>query len=111
MPGEANPKSTTENTASIALDLPRRDFVTTASAAAGGLALAQGSARAASVHADTANLPPYGNGTLLPGIRSRRIANVNGLTVHILEAGYEIPGRPAVLLLQASRNSPTAGAR
>src|SRR6266700_7826990 len=99
MPREANPKSTTENTASLALDLSRRDFVTTASAAAGGLALAQGSARAASVHADTANLPPYGNGTLPPGIRSRRIANVNGLTVHILEAGYEIPGRPAVLLL------------
>ncbi|MBV8049666.1 MAG: hypothetical protein JOZ80_00680 [Acidobacteriaceae bacterium] len=45
-----------------------------------------------------ANLPPYGNGTLPPGIRSRRIANVNGLTVHILEAGYEVPGRPAVLL-------------
>jgi hypothetical protein len=99
MPGEANPKSTTENTASLALDLSRRDFVTTASAAAGGLALAQGSARAATVHADTANLPPYGNGTLPPGIRSRRIADINGLTVHILEAGYESPGRPAVLLL------------
>src|SRR5258708_120558 len=46
-----------------------------------------------------ANLPPYGNGPLPPGIRSRRIADVNGLTVHILEAGYESPGRPAVLLL------------
>jgi pimeloyl-ACP methyl ester carboxylesterase len=32
-------------------------------------------------------------------IRSRHIANVNGMTVHILEAGYETPGRPAVLLL------------
>src|SRR5262249_42179117 len=97
MPEEANPKSITENTASIALDLSRRDFVTTSSAA--GLRLAKGSARAAPVHADITNLPPYGNGPLPPGIRSRRIANVNGLTVHILEAGYEIPGRPAVLLL------------
>jgi pimeloyl-ACP methyl ester carboxylesterase len=44
-------------------------------------------------------LPPYGNGTLPPDIRSRAIANVNGLTVHILEAGYETAGRPAVLLL------------
>lgn len=44
-------------------------------------------------------LPPYGNGTLPAGIRSRQIANVNGMTVHILEAGYETPGRPAVLLL------------
>ena len=99
MPGEAKPNSVTENTASLALDLSRRDFVATASVAAGGFALVQGSAHAATIHADIANLPPYGNGTLPPGIRSRRIANVNGLTVHILEAGYEVPGRPAVLLL------------
>jgi pimeloyl-ACP methyl ester carboxylesterase len=46
-----------------------------------------------------AKLPPYGNGTLPAGIRSRSIANVNGLGVHILEAGYETGGRPAVLLL------------
>ena len=45
------------------------------------------------------DLPPYGNGTLPPGIRSRRIAGVNGLTVHMLEAGYETPDRRAVLLL------------
>jgi pimeloyl-ACP methyl ester carboxylesterase len=44
-------------------------------------------------------LPPYGHGTLAPGIRSRMITNVNGLTVHILEAGHETPDRPAVLLL------------
>jgi pimeloyl-ACP methyl ester carboxylesterase len=98
MPGEAQPNSVTENTASP-LDLSRRDFVATASAAAGGFALAPGSAPAATVGTDIANLPPYGNGTLPPGIRSRPIANVNGLTVHILEAGYEVPGRPAVLLL------------
>jgi pimeloyl-ACP methyl ester carboxylesterase len=48
---------------------------------------------------DAAELPPYGNGTLPPDIRSRAIANVNGLTVHCLEAGYETTGRPAVLLL------------
>ena len=45
-------------------------------------------------------LPPYGNGTIPAGIRSRAIvANVNGLNVHMLEAGFERPGRPAVLLL------------
>jgi pimeloyl-ACP methyl ester carboxylesterase len=27
------------------------------------------------------------------------LSNVNGLTVHVLESGYEVPGRPAVLLL------------
>jgi pimeloyl-ACP methyl ester carboxylesterase len=46
-----------------------------------------------------ANAQGYGNGTIPAGIRSRQIANVNGLSVHILEAGYETPGRPAVLLL------------
>jgi pimeloyl-ACP methyl ester carboxylesterase len=46
-----------------------------------------------------AHLPPYGNGTLPPDIRSRMIAGVNGMTVHILEAGFATPGRPAVLLL------------
>jgi len=46
-----------------------------------------------------ADLPTYGNGTLPADIRSRSIANVNGLTAHILEAGYETAGRPAVLLL------------
>src|SRR5499433_2956031 len=45
------------------------------------------------------DLPPYGNGTLPSGIRSRLIAGVNGLTVHLLEAGHEAPGRPALLLL------------
>ena len=48
---------------------------------------------------DFSTLAPYGNGTLPPGVRARHIAGVNGLTVHILEAGYETPGRPAVLLL------------
>src|SRR4029077_19765560 len=99
MPGEENPNSVTENQASFATDMSRRDFVTTVSVATGGFALTQRSAHAAIVRTDIANLPPYGNGTLPPGIRSRPVANVNGLTVHILEAGYEVPGRPAVLLL------------
>ena len=78
----------------------RRGFVATASAAAlGGLTLAQNSARAAIVRTEFSNIPPYGNGQVPSGIRSRHIANVNGMTVHILEAGYETTGRPAVLLL------------
>ena len=56
-------------------------------------------ARAAVVRTEFSTLPPYGNGTIPAGIRSRQIANVNSMTVHILEAGYETPGRPAVLLL------------
>src|SRR6188474_629411 len=45
------------------------------------------------------SLPPYGNGTLPAGIRSRMVDNNNGLMVHVLEAGYETPGRPCLLLL------------
>ena len=68
--------------------LSRREFVGVAAAAAGfarfGTAQTSG---------------PYGNGTIRAGIRSRTLANVNSLTVHMLEAGYETPGRQAVLLL------------
>jgi pimeloyl-ACP methyl ester carboxylesterase len=62
-------------------------------------ALAPVVARAAIVRTDLATLPPYGNGTISPGIRSHVVENVNGLNVHTLEAGYETPGRPLVLLL------------
>jgi pimeloyl-ACP methyl ester carboxylesterase len=79
-------------------DLSRRGFVASATAvAAGGMSLAQATARTTQV--DMAGLPPYGNGTLPPSIRSRVIAGVNGMNVHILEAGHETPGRPALLLL------------
>ena len=38
--------------------------------------------------------------SLLPaGIRSRFVDGVNGLRMHVLEAGFEEAGRPAVLLL------------
>ena len=72
--------------------LSRRDFLVTASTAVGGLTLAPAFAKAQA-------LPPYGNSTFPAGVRSRGIGNVNGLTVNILEAGYETPGRQAVLLL------------
>src|ERR1051326_9075236 len=81
-----------------ASDLSRRGFVATATAvAASGLSLAPAPARTTQV--DMTSLPPYGNGTLPPSIRSRIIAGVNGMNVHILEAGFETPGRPALLLL------------
>jgi hypothetical protein len=48
---------------------------------------------------DPVTLPPYGNGTLAPGIRSRMEFNINGLSMHVLEAGFDEPDRPLVLLL------------
>src|SRR3954451_22946528 len=40
---------------------------------------------------DAARLPP--------GIRSRFVEGINGLRMHVLEAGFETRGRPCVLLL------------
>jgi len=44
-------------------------------------------------------LPPLPAAALPAGIRSRFIDNVNGLRMHILEAGFETAGRPAVLMI------------
>lgn len=41
----------------------------------------------------------YSEGTLPQGARSRMIQGVNGLDVHVLEAGHERPGQPLALLL------------
>lgn len=44
-------------------------------------------------------LPSFPDELLPAGVRSRFIPNVNGMTVHVLEAGYDEPGRPCVLLV------------
>lgn len=41
----------------------------------------------------------YGQELLPQGVRSRLVDNNNGCTLHVLEAGFEQPGRPCVLLL------------
>jgi pimeloyl-ACP methyl ester carboxylesterase len=41
----------------------------------------------------------YDAGVLPSGVRSRFVSNINGLRMHVLEAGFETSGRPAVLLL------------
>src|SRR3982075_373854 len=84
--------------------LSRRALLAGASGV-GALAFAAAApARGAVVNTDFRGLPPYGNGTLPAGVRPRLIANVNGLTVNILEAGFETPGRPLVLLLHGFPN-------
>ena len=45
------------------------------------------------------NMAAYGMGTLPAGIRSRFVDNGNGLTMHVLEAGFDGGDRPCVLLL------------
>jgi pimeloyl-ACP methyl ester carboxylesterase len=44
-------------------------------------------------------LSPLAQNLLPAGIRARFVPNVNGLAVHLLEAGFAQPGRPCVLLL------------
>jgi pimeloyl-ACP methyl ester carboxylesterase len=42
---------------------------------------------------------PYSPAVLPPGIRSRFVNNINGIRMHVLEAGFEVTDRPAVLIL------------
>jgi pimeloyl-ACP methyl ester carboxylesterase len=77
------------------MDLTRRQLIEGLGLAAAAATLPRASA------AQTAPPPmaPYPADVLPAGIRSRFVENVNGLRMHVLEAGYEPKGRPAVLLL------------
>ena len=44
-------------------------------------------------------LPPLEDAVLPAGVRARFVEGVNGLRMHLLEAGFEAPGRPLLLLL------------
>jgi pimeloyl-ACP methyl ester carboxylesterase len=46
-----------------------------------------------------ADLTPLETATLPGGIRTRFVRDINGLDMHVLEAGHETRGRPLVLLL------------
>jgi pimeloyl-ACP methyl ester carboxylesterase len=70
--------------------------LTAFAAAIGGSTVAQ---NATVVGVDAGNLPPYGNSTLPAGVRSRVVNKINGLAIHMLEAGFETNGRPLILLL------------
>ena len=74
----------------------RRGFILTATGTAACSTVAQKLAQAAIVQTDTARLPPI---PLPAGIRSRYVSDINGLTFHVLEAGFEDKSRPCLLLL------------
>lgn len=63
------------------------------------LAAAAGVAAPRAARAQAALDAPYGAGSLPAGIRSRLVTGVNGITMHVLEAGHESPGRPGLLLV------------
>src|SRR5688572_27463383 len=75
-----------------AMGYSRRQFLY--SVAAGPVAMAGTRLRAQTSNPDVA----YGATTIPLGIRSRLVPNINGITMHALEAGYD-GARPAVLLL------------
>jgi pimeloyl-ACP methyl ester carboxylesterase len=87
----------TSKSGSVSVTSTRRQFMLTAMAAAACSSVGtQKRAQAAIVQTDTADLPPL---PLPAGIRSRYVSNINGLTFHVLEAGFAERGRPCVLLL------------
>jgi pimeloyl-ACP methyl ester carboxylesterase len=45
------------------------------------------------------DIGPLERAALSPGIASRFVRNINGIDIHLLEAGYGSPGRPLALLL------------
>jgi pimeloyl-ACP methyl ester carboxylesterase len=44
-------------------------------------------------------ISPLAPSVLPDGIRARLVPGINGLTMHVLEAGFETPGHPCLLLL------------
>jgi pimeloyl-ACP methyl ester carboxylesterase len=80
------------------VNLTRRRLIESLGLVAASAALPR--ARAAQPAAPPAPpMVPYAADVLPAGIRSRFAENINGLRVHVLEAGYQPKGRPAVLLL------------
>ncbi len=81
-------------------DLTRRRLIQSVGAVvAAGAVGTTARADQAVAQASAAEVVPYGAAVLPSGIRSRFVNNINGLRMHVLEAGFEVGNRPAVLLL------------
>jgi pimeloyl-ACP methyl ester carboxylesterase len=78
----------------------RRSLLSGAVAAAAA-PLFSGSRVSAAQPSQTPSTPigPLDPAVLPPGVRSRFVDGVNGLRIHVLEAGYESPNRPGLLLV------------
>jgi pimeloyl-ACP methyl ester carboxylesterase len=55
--------------------------------------------RAQTTQSNTGAVEPLGASVLPRGVRARFVNNVNGIRMHVLEAGFETSNRPAVLLV------------
>lgn len=91
------------------IPLTRRGLLQAAGALLAGSALAPNVSQGARARKSTSAIPPspqarndavlYGQHTIPRGVRSRLVNNSNGLVMHVLEAGFEEPRRPCVILL------------
>lgn len=74
-----------------------------APAAVAGTVVAANASRLGEAEAATkkmqSDIGPYSSNVLPDGVRSRFVHDINGLTMHVLEAGFEDGDRPGVLLL------------
>ena len=57
------------------------------------------------------DIAPLDSAVLPAGIRSRFVPDVNGLRIHVLEAGFETAAGPACCCCTASRSWRIRGAR
>ncbi len=79
--------------------LTRRQLIGSVGAALASAAVATNARAEQTRPPASAEATPYSPAVLPPGIRSRFVNNVNGMRVHVLEAGFETPNRPAVLMI------------
>jgi pimeloyl-ACP methyl ester carboxylesterase len=80
--------------------ISRRHFLQALSYFAANTALASGAdIQRSNVGARENDSVEYGGSTLPRGVRSRRVDTNNGVVLHILEAGFETPDKPCVVLL------------
>jgi pimeloyl-ACP methyl ester carboxylesterase len=82
--------------------MTRRDLLRQVTAVSASLSLDRrwsGTVLAGNASQSTAAIGPLDPAVLPSGVRSRFVDGVNGLRMHVLEAGYETSGRRAVVLL------------
>jgi pimeloyl-ACP methyl ester carboxylesterase len=78
--------------------MDRRQFLQGVVASGASIA-ASNNLRAQQTAANLTALGPLGPDVLPAGVRSRVLENINGIRVHVLDAGFEAPNRSAVLLI------------
>jgi pimeloyl-ACP methyl ester carboxylesterase len=93
-------QNTNRSAAQQACESPtRRDVLLAGLATVAPLAVASRTVAAQPARPAGVEHAPLNPAVLPTGIRSRFVDNVNGLRMHVLEAGHETAGRPAVLMI------------